>query len=330
MDLNFDPDGSACGGLFGLPHSTSTAKLVVLPVAVECTTSSAGGTSAAPVAVLAASHQVDLCDPQTGDPWREGIAMAECPAWIQELDQAVRLDVRRAREGDLSALAAVNAAGERIAGHVERWTLDVLDNGQIPAVLGGDHSVPLGAFRAAASRYPGLGILHVDAHADLREAYEGFTHSHASIFFNALQLQDLGPVVQVGIRDFGHRELAMAENDPRVRQWTEQTIADHLDTGAPFKALAEKMVGDLPQHVWVSFDIDGLDPALCPGTGTPVPGGLSWREAMTLLQCLGNSGRRIVGFDLCEVGAGTWDANVGARLLYKLSGWAIASHRDNT
>ena len=188
--------------------------------------------------------------------------------------------------------------------------------------------MPLGAFRAAVRAHPGLGILHVDAHADLRDAYEGFEHSHASILFNALQLADLGPVVQVGLRDVGTRERSLAQAEARVHWWTDDRMATAMHRGATFAELVERILAPLPEQVWISFDVDGLDPSLCPGTGTPVPGGLSWREAMGLLRGLGTSGRRIVGFDLCEVGPTAWDANVGARLLYKLSGWALATQRE--
>jgi agmatinase len=84
----------------------------------------------------------------------------------------------------------------------------------------------------------------------------------------------------------------------------------------------------LPKTLWISFDVDGLDPSLCPGTGTPVPGGLSWHEAITLLELVASTGRRVVGFDLCEVGTSPWDANVGARLLYTLCGLAVMSQGD--
>ena len=328
MALDFDPDGPASGGLFGLPHSPSDARVVVLPVPVEVTTSSAGGTALAPPVVLEASWQVDLCDLQTGEPWRDGIAMDRAPRWMNDANAPTRAMANTARDGDAQALAAINAFGARVNDAVHAWTGGQLDAGRIPAILGGDHSVPLGAFRAAIARNPGIGILHVDAHADLREAYEGFTYSHASIFFNALQHDALGPLVQVGIRDVGTREMQLAASDARVHLWSDFELTRCTESGESFRALCKRIIAPLPPTVWVSWDIDGLDPTLCPGTGTPVPGGLMWRQAMTLLEVLGQSGRRIIGFDLCEVGNGDWDANVGARLLYKLSGWAIASQRE--
>ncbi len=328
MAVGFDPDGPGTGGLFGLPHAVRDAAVAVLPVPFEATTSFGRGTAGAPAAILEASWQVDLSDPETGEPWRAGIALDDPAPWIADLAEAALADAERARRGDDEARARVDAAGERVADHVEAWTADVLDQGRIPAILGGDHSVPLGALRAAVRRHPGLGVLHVDAHADLRDTYEGFVHSHASVFFNALKLDDLGPVVQVGLRDLGVAERALAAADPRVHQVHDAEIAQALHRGVPFAVLAAEMVAPLPERVWVSFDVDGLDPSLCPGTGTPVPGGLSWREAMTLLRALGTSGRRIVGFDVVEAGTGPWDANVAARLLYKLAGWAIHTREE--
>lgn len=329
LSYEIDPDAPADeGGLFGLPHPPDDASVVVLPVPFEPTASSGHGTADAPPAVLEASYQVDLSDPETGEPWRQGIALADEAPWMRDLNERCLALAARAREGDEEALAQVNAASDRVTDHVEAFTAAVLDDGRIPGILGGDHSVPLGAFRAATARYPGMGILHVDAHADLRVAYEGFTQSHASIFYNALQLPGLEALVQVGLRDLGRKERALAAADDRVHWFTEQTLMAHEHSGRGFGELADAIVGCLPKHVWISFDIDGLDPALCPGTGTPVPGGLSWREAMGLLSALGRSGRHIVGFDLCEVGSSSWDANVGARLLYKLSGWALASQSE--
>jgi agmatinase len=325
VDLVFDPDAPGSGNLFGLPHTASQAGVFVLPVPIEATTSSAGGTSGAPEAVLTASHQVDLSDPEAGEPWRAGIAMDSAPEWLVAAGRDAINDAERAREGDEDALARVNALGDRIADFVEGWTTKRLQEGQIPAILGGDHSVPLGAIRAAVAQHPGLGILHIDAHADLREAYEGFRHSHASIFYNVLQLKGIDQLVQVGLRDVGRQERSLADADPRVHWWTDGDIGHTLHQGGAFAEMAVEMIAPLPERVWISFDVDGLDPSLCPGTGTPVPGGLSWREAMTLLRTIGTSGRQIVGFDLCEVGVSAWDANVGARLLYKLSGWALAT-----
>ena len=165
----------------------------------------------------------------------------------------------------------------------------------------------------------------MDAHADLREAYEGFTWSHASILYNVHErLPNLGHIVQVGIRDFGVAEGARIEAWGNLTAFTDAELAWELLSGEPWQRVAARVVRPLPRKVWVTFDVDGLDPSLCPATGTPVPGGLGWRETLLLLQLLAEE-HDIVGFDLVEVGDAEWDANVGARLLYKLAGWAIAT-----
>ncbi len=209
----------------------------------------------------------------------------------------------------------------------------LLDQGKMPVTLGGDHAVPFGAIRAYAERYPGLGILHLDAHADLRDAYEGFTWSHASIFHNVMtRLDGIARLVQVGVRDLGQAEQAMIDGSGgRILTFFDADIAARKESGTPFAVIADEIAAALPKDVYLSWDIDGLDPTLCPSTGTPVPGGLSWNEAIGLLRALLRAGKRIVGLDLCEVSPGDteWDANVGARLLYKMIGFALLSQRPH-
>lgn len=330
----FDPDapGASGDGLFGLPHAPEVAKVVVLPVPFEATTSYGRGTANAPRRVLEASRQVDLNDPQTGEPWRAGIAMLpfdpDIERWNAEAcaDALPVVEAGGATTPELrERVARVDAIGERLNARVHERTAALFAQGRIPGVLGGDHSVSFGAIRAAAERHPGLGILHVDAHADLREAYEGFTWSHASILYNVHErIPHLGHVVQVGIRDFGVQEAARIEAWGNLTAFTDHELAWELASGEPWMRIAARIVKALPRDVWITFDVDGLDPSLCPATGTPVPGGLGWREALLLLQLLAEE-HRVVGFDLVEVGDGEWDANVGARLLYKLAGWAIAT-----
>jgi agmatinase len=231
-------------------------------------------------------------------------------------------------------VAAVDALGERLNTWLYEETSRRLDAGRLVAVLGGDHSAPFGAIRALAERHPGLGVLHVDAHADLRRAYEGFRWSHASIMFNVLsELPAVSRLVQVGIRDYSDEEDALIRaNSERIVTFFDPDVRKQVFDGEPWTRIALRIVATLPREVYVSFDIDGLDPALCPHTGTPVLGGLSFPEACHLLRLLVESGRTIVGLDLCEVapeaaGRSEWDGNVGARVLYKEIGFALMSRR---
>ena len=337
----FDPDAAATGdGLFGLDVRPQDAAVVVIPVPFEATTSYGGGTSRGPSAVLEASRQVDLLDRDFGPAWEAGIAMLPIPKHVEALSRSAKraatpvVEAGGAQPGNArhaKAVAAVNAAGDRVNAWVRSHAERVLADGKLPVVLGGDHSCPYGSIAAVAARHPGVGILHVDAHADLRDAYEGFTWSHASIFHAVMTtLPGVGKLVQVGIRDFGSRELAMVESSRgRIETFFEADVRARMFAGATWDEECRRVVERLPREVHVSFDIDGLSPDLCPHTGTPVPGGLSFAECCHLLRTLAASGRRVVGVDLCEVTPGpkgdAWDANVGARVLYKLIGCALAT-----
>ncbi len=337
---HFDPDAPAGAesGIYGLPFSTEESHVVILPVPFEATTSYGGGTSGGPAAVLHASRQVDLFDYETGKPYEAGIAMAPIPSEIEEWNREAKsaaapiIEAGGDADGFEDQLALVNEISTRVNVWVHETTSALLDAGKLVAVLGGDHSVPYGAIQACAERFPGLGILHLDAHADLRDAYEGFTWSHASIFHNVMtRIPAVGKLVQVGVRDLGRAERQMiVDSNGKIETIFDADIAQRRDIGTPFAEIADEIVGHLPDTVYLSWDIDGLDPTLCPGTGTPVPGGLSWNDAIALLRALVRGRKRIVGLDLCEVSPGEteWDANVGARLLYKMIGFALLSHAE--
>lgn len=336
LPQNFDPDAAAVGetGIYGLPFAAEDSRVIVVPVPFEATTSYGGGTSNGPQAVFEASKQVDLFDQETGRPYAGGIAMLDVPqdvlAWNSEAKEIAATVIEQGGVVDDETRAAadkVNEYSERVNAWVYEQTRAQLDAGRMPVILGGDHAVPFGAIRAYAETYPGLGILHLDAHADLRDAYEGFTWSHASIFNNVMRRIDgVAKLIQVGVRDLGQAERAMIdESNGRIVTFYDAEIAARKEEGEPFARIADEIVAALPDDVYLSWDIDGLDPTLCPGTGTPVPGGLSWNEAIGLLRAIKRSGKRIVGLDLCEVSPGDteWDANVGARLLYKMIGFAL-------
>jgi agmatinase len=335
----FDPGAAAqYDGIFALPHTVEQAKVVVIPVPWDATTSYRSGTSDGPAAVLEASRQVDLFDLETGRPYEAGIAMLPIPREIVTWNARARRLAKPVIEAGgpktralQRNVAQVNALGDRLNEWVRVRTGEFLDAGKIVAVLGGDHSTPFGAFQAYAERRPGVGILHFDAHYDLRDSYEGFTWSHASIMHAALtRISGVERIVHVGIRDFSEEEHATSrESGGRSVAFHDVTLKNRLADGQKWTAIADDIVSSLPREVFVSFDIDGLDPTLCPGTGTPVPGGLSFHQATSIPAAVVRSGRRIVGCDLNEVapreGDGEWNANVGARLLYKMIGFAVLS-----
>ena len=344
MPLDFDPNSASLpdSGAFGLPHTAEQAHVILVPVPFEATTSYGGGTSDGPEAILEASRQVDLFDLETGRPYERGIHMLESPADVRAWSDAAKLEAAKVIEAGgvdaadptlVAAAEAVNRACEQMNAWVHSTARTWLDNGRLVAGVGGDHGTSFGMIQAHAERFPGMGVLHVDAHADLRDAYEGFTWSHASIMHNvATRLPGVEKIVQVGIRDFCEEEFDFIEaSKGRIRTFFDAHNKSRLFNGEPWGKLVDEMVSALPRDVFISFDIDGLDPVLCPSTGTPVPGGLSFAEANALIAAVAKSGRRIVGFDLNEVSpAGNgdeWDGNVGARMLYKLIGWTLKSQQ---
>jgi agmatinase len=327
--VSFDPDAPASGdGLFGLPCTPEESLVHVLAVPWQATTSYRRGTRNGPARLVEASMQVDLHDLDVGAAWERGIALVEPELDVAALDDAAEPDalaVIEAGGGMPENAARVNALSEQVNAHVRAFAARTFAAGRVPAVIGGDHSVPFGAMQAAAERFPGLGVLHIDAHADLRDAYEGFTWSHASIMHNVVtRIPGVGRLVQVGIRDVGAAEVAMIHAHPaRIRTFFDNAIARRLAEGEPWMAVVRDVVAALPEHVWVSFDVDGMDPSWCPATGTPVPGGLSFRDVVLLLGEVAKQ-RRVVGFDVNEIGDAEWDGNVAARLVYKLAGWVRA------
>jgi len=326
--VTFDPSSAASpdSGLFGLPHGPEEAACHVIGVPFDATTSYRKGTSGGPEAILAASHQVDLFDALTAKPYEAGIWMAPLEPTVKAWNDEASAAFSAAEPGRVDAIQA------QLNDWVEAQAAAALEAGKFVALVGGDHSVPFGSIRAHAERHPGMGILHLDAHADLRAAYGGCTWSHASILHNVTtRIPEVARVLQVGIRDLCEEEQDLIEGSGgRIRTLFDHEWVEARLRGQDLVAVVRRSLACLPQEVYITFDVDGLDPALCPNTGTPVPGGFTWNEAMLWLRELVASGRRIVGVDLTEVapehghepGQG-WDEIVGARLLYRLIGFAL-------
>jgi agmatinase len=336
--FNQNSAGLKDANIYGLPFTAEESDIVLIPVPWEVTTSYGAGTSEGPAHILESSFQVDLYHPEFPELWKKGIAMIDIPEDM--LLRSTDLKQKAARIIDMwedgidvptnaEAIALqseINAACEHMNQWVEEQVSTWLDAGKMVGLVGGDHSTPLGYFRAQAKRHGSFGILHIDAHKDLRIAYEGFTYSHASIMYNALKLPQISSLVQVGIRDFCAEEKEVAvSNAGRVHVFTDSFLKRESFTGITWSQQVDTILSKLPQKVHISFDIDGLDPTLCPNTGTPVPGGLSFEQATYLLSSLKQHGKTIIGFDLVEVAPGSddWNGNVGARMLWHLCGIAV-------
>ena len=346
--MNFDffnPDGVGVdnGNYFGMSFTPEEAQLVIVSAPWDVTSSYGAGSVYAPDALIDASTQLDFYDPVSPDEWRKGIATAPVDYSIQESSQRLRHDAERVIEqlengGDVTGeffarrIRRINEGSAKVNEIIRTQVSHLLDRGKITALVGGDHSTAYGSIKAAAEHFDGLGILHFDAHRDLREAYEGFEHSHASVMFNVLRdCPQVAKLVQVGVRDFCYSENEIAQNDPRVASFGSEMLSFAKFEGRTWASLCAEIVEKLPETVYISMDIDALTIENCPHTGTPVVGGLTFDEAVYLMDCVARSGRRIVGFDLVEVVPNIddkTDAIVGARMLYKMCGIALKTSKQ--
>ncbi len=343
----FDPSqpGLADATIFGLPFSAEQSEIIVIPVPWEVTVSYGAGASEGPAAIMEASFQVDLNHQEFPELWKLGIFMDDAPShWatnsekykslaqpiIQALEDGEDIATFPALQTDLDKINKVcRELHTEVKEKVQYW----MNKGKKVVLLGGDHSTPLGYYEALASQHEDFGILHLDAHMDLRIAYEQFTYSHASIMYNALKLPQISKIVQVGIRDFCEQEVEVVNKENgRVLVHTDTDLKKQLFEGNTWQHICDHIIYSLPKKVCVSFDIDGMNALYCPNTGTPVPGGFSYEQAAYLLSRLAESNKEIIGFDLVEVApgeTGDWDGNVGARMLFHMCGMFAKSQKMN-
>lgn len=336
LEKKFDPSGIGVknGNIFGLPFTAEQSQLIVIPVPWEVTTSYRGGTAQCPQAILDASSQVDLYDSVDPDSWKKGIFMLpvsrELSAKNKKLRSMAGLCISHLEKGGSSDDAKFKKMYEEInrgSGELNEWvkkeSLKFLNQKKKVCVLGGEHSVSLGLIQALAETQVKFSILHLDAHADMRTKYEGFEFSHASAMYNAAKIKNVEKIVQVGVRDYCEQEAEfIKESKGRIVSFEGRAIKKKLFGGTSWGKICDEITGNLAKNVYVSFDVDVLEPWLCPNTGTPVPGGLEFEQALYLVEKAASGGRRIIGFDLCEVTPSKdteWDAMVGARILYRLA-----------
>jgi len=335
--MNFHPDdvGIANGNIFGFPVNEQEAELFIIPVPWDVTASYGKGTSKAPSTILDASTQLDFYHPEVENAHMIKVFMSEISEeWRNINDQFTKQSVdyiQFLEHGGIlksnsfysNFVNMVNEFSQGLCENLKYKTTELLQKGKKVAVLGGEHSVPLGLIHALNDFYPQFGILQIDAHADLRERYEGFLHSHASIMFNVLKdCQNVIQLTQVGVRDLSPSEVQMIKNNSsRIKTFFDWDLKREQFHGITWQQQVHNIIKTLPQKVYISFDIDGLSPNLCPNTGTPVPGGLTFEQATYLIFEIVKYRKEIIGFDLNEVGANAtsnWDANVGARVLWNL------------
>ncbi|MCH8547106.1 MAG: agmatinase family protein [Cryomorphaceae bacterium] len=312
--------------LFGLPFTIEESEIVVIPVPWEVTVSYGSGTIDGPAMAFEASKQVDIFHPKYPEHWKRGIAFVDEPNHIRTLSDKLRpLAEKRINalenqaDTSIEELAAIEKGCVLMIDWVEKTAKKYIDKGKKVLLLGGDHSTPLGLIKAISEQNDDLGVLQIDAHADLRVAYEGFTYSHASIMHNVLKETSITKLVQLGIRDYCQSEYKYIKDDNRIVTFFDRDIQSRLMAGETWKAIVDEVVAALPKNVYISFDVDGMQPVFCPNTGTPVYGGYTPQQIIFLVEQIKASGRIIKSFDINEIGPDELDANVASRLLWELS-----------
>ncbi len=336
---NFDTNsiGLASNNIFGLPSNEENANLILIPIPWEVTVSYRNGTAKGPEKILEASYQIDLFDIDSPNFWQEGYYMPELDKTIVKKNDYLRhcaeLIISNLSEGGETCdngqlkkkLDEINTSCRDLNEWVFNTANEYYAKGKTVALIGGDHSTPLGLIKSVGKKFGNFGILQIDAHADLRNAYEGFTYSHASIMYNVLQeVPEMTKLVQVGVRDFCDEEyLLIQKENTRIKTYFDSHIKNRQYGGETWKSICDDIIEQLPDQVYISFDIDGLDPKLCKNTGTPVQGGFEAEQMQYLFNRMVEQGKRIVAFDLNEVSCGedsldATDASVGARILYRM------------
>lgn len=334
--------GNPNNNLFGLPTEEQDARLVIVPVPWEVTVSYSAGTARAADNVLKASLQVDLYDADYHDCWRQGYYMRSVDKKIllksDYLRKEAELYIDYISNGEeveknnfmCRSLREINEGSVFLNNWVQTQCRELLQKNKLVGLLGGDHSTPFGFIKALGEIHASFGILQIDAHCDLRKQYEGFNYSHASIMYNVLnEIPQVSKLVQVGVRDYCDEEVDyIRDANGKVHCFFDRAMKTRLFEGESWKYIVEDIVSTLPDKVYISFDIDGLDPKNCPNTGTPVLGGLDPEQVFYLFRKVQESGRKLIGFDLNEVGVGDndWDANVGSRVLYRLCNLLTAAN----
>ena len=334
--------GNPDNNIFGLPFTEEESMVILLPVPWEVTVSCNPGTARCIEHIFKASTQVDLLDTNVPEGWQKGFFMKETDKKILMKSDYLRKEAElyidfishgqdvKNNKFMTKSLKEINEGSAMLNKWVYEQTRDLLNRDKLVGLIGGDHSVALGYYKSLAEKYGNFGILQIDAHCDLRQAYENLNYSHASIMYNALEeIPAIEKLVQVGIRDYSPAELKyISDSNSRIVAYFDEQMKEREFSGDTWTIISDEIVSQLPHHVYLSVDVDGLDPKLCPHTGTPVPGGLQIEQLVFLFKKVVDSGRKVIGFDVVETGVGdsNYDAVVASRLLWKMCNLLVKSN----
>jgi len=323
-------------GIFGENPTYQEARLALLGVPWEATVSYEAGTVLGPKWIQESSTQLDFFDPVfKWSPLSQGIYFQYLEMLKEKSDKLRPLVLKTLQENSQNSnqIQKINQECLKMVHSVQEHIQKFFNDQKLFGVIGGDHSISEGVLKEVGAFYKGdFGLLHLDAHADMRKAYQGLTHSHASVMYNVL-LQENAPqkIIQVGIRDLCEEEYQLISSNSRIECFFDHQLKQKMFEGVSWKTLTQSIIQKLPQKIYISLDVDALSWEYAPHTGCPVPGGLSFDQVIFLFEELHRHKKEIIGFDIVEVAParvknfGQWDGNVGARLAYKLCGISLLS-----
>lgn len=342
----FDPNkyNNPYCGLFGLPFETDESDLVILPVPWDLA-SEKMGSAEAPDAILNASKDVNLYKPTFENIWQQGIALHNIPQKWKESSielRKIRNKVNKIKEVKISPKKEVELVQyykqiNNISLILKEWVEDkcndYLDSKKVLGLLGGDKSVISGFISALAKKHKNFGILHLDAHAGMKEKYNGFEFLHESVIRKHLQHEQISSIVIAGTRSIDFSEIEfLNQNKNIIRHYSDAYLKEKMFKGTTWRILLNEIISPLPRYIYISIDIDVLQQWLCPYTAKPEPGGFTFEELLAIITEIQNVGKKIIGFDLTGISPSPdknndWDSKVGAELLYHLCCNALLSQR---
>lgn len=325
---NYDPNAPwDKSSIFWFPYKEEDSKLIIIPVPFAATVSDWDWAEEWPEIVKNQSSLLDFYNDRFPDWYKEWVFMWKISDEIKNLSRETRKivikiishleNIEEICDEELIKLTnEVNIASTIMTKFVKNEAKRILELDKIPIVLGWDHSTPLWLIQALWEKYEKFHIIHIDAHADLRHEnwepwYEGFTQSHASIMANVLKtVPSVTHITQIWIRDFSEDEVNVAEKSKKVTIYTNNTLKDAESNWINWDKICNKILTSIPneqKEIYISFDIDWLEPSLCPDTWTPVPWWLTYDQIRLLLEKLVEVWKKIIGFDLVEVS--NWNNN---------------------
>lgn len=284
------------GGLLREQLRNKPARFSVLPVPYDLTASYISGMRNGPRAIIEASTHMELYDEELdAEPWEAGIET-------------------------LAQIESTALGPEEMIKRVKKASTEIISSGNIPVILGGEHSITLGLVQALLEKYPDLSVLQLDAHADMREEYQDTPFNHACV---ARRISEICPIVQVGIRSLSVEEAEFLKAEKKAGKKAGTRIKTHYATDVIKGINWDTVARDLSKNICITVDLDVFDPSIMPATGTPEPGGLGWYDALGVLRKV-ISRKNVVGFDvveLCPLPGNIAPDFLAAKLVYKMMGY---------